>query len=392
MNLLMIGGTGCLSTAVTAEALRKGINVTMMNRGNRKIPDGVELLKCDFKDSKVVDRLLEGRRFDAVIDFISYTERDLVYSYRTLCRHVDQYVFISSCAVYGPRVDDKTGPRTEEEPRGNINWWYSLGKYACETVLEDLFKVHGCQYTIVRPAVTYGDTRIPYGIVPPYGMHWTLIGRALAGKPIITWNNAENGGNMMHVDDFAVGLLGLIGNKAAYGEAFNICGDERPTYNDVLSAISEAIGKNVLTIDIDRDFYGSELGDEKGQELRNSRSGRGNCSNEKIKKYVPEFKCSISINAGIKRTIEAYKNQNYQNGIDWAFDANTDRIILKWCKFKGIDPKPFNIRFVDYLGSATFRDKYTYWSIVHSGEKACRIFRFALRTLRCLKQAIIAII
>ena len=381
MKLMMIGGTGCLSTAVTAEAMRRGITVTMMNRGSRKIPDGVELLKCDFKDSEAAVRLLAGRHFDAVIDFISYTERDLVYSYRTLCKHTDQYIFISSCAVYGPRIDGKTGPRTEDEPRGNINWWYSLGKYACETVLEDLYKVHGCPYTIVRPAVTYGDTRIPYGIVPPYGTHWTLIARALAGKPIITWNNAENGGNMMHVDDFAVGLVGLLGNKAAFGEAFNICGDERPTYSDVLAAIEAAIGKTVPRINIDCDFYGAELGGYKREELLCARSGYGNCSNEKIKRAVPEFKCSISIKDGVLRTIEAYRNQNYQLGIDWLFDAETDRIILKWCKTNGLDPAPYNIHFVDYLGSATRKDKYCYWKIMHKGELMCRLVDFALRIL-----------
>lgn len=384
MTLLMIGGTGCLSTAVTKAALTNHIKVTMMNRGNRKTPAGAELLKCDFRNIAEVNQLLADRHFDAVIDFISYTERDLVYSYRTLCRHAHQYVFISSCAVYGPSIDGKYDARTEEDPRGNINWWYSLGKYACETVLADLCKVHGCPYTIVRPAVTYGDTRIPYGIVPPYGKHWTLVARALAGKPIITWNNAENGGNMMHVDDFAAGLVGLLGNKMAYGEAFNICGDERPTYSDVLDAMGKALGLKIPRIDIDRDFYANELGDYKGQELKSSRSGRGNCSNEKLKRFVPEFKCSITLEEGVRRTIEAYRNQNYQDGIDWAFDATSDRIILMWCKHKGIDVAPFNIHFVDYLGNATLKDKFQYWNIVHSGDLLCRIAGLTLRVARKL--------
>lgn len=379
MMLLMIGGTGCLSTAVTAEALRKGIKVTMLNRGNRPIPDGVELLRCDFKNATAVSSLLEGRHFDSVIDFISYTERDLVYSYRMLCQHADQYVFISSCAVYGPRINGKEGPRTEDEPRGNINWWYSLGKYACEAVLEDLFQVHGCPYTIVRPAVTYGDTRIPYGIVPPYGKHWTLVARALAGKPIITWNNGENGGNMMHVDDFAVGLVGLLGNKAAFGEAFNICGDERPTYSDVLQAVGLAIGKEIPRIDMDRDFYAGEMGGTKSQELLCSRSGHGNCSNEKIKRFVPYFKCAVSLKEGIQRTIAAYRAQDFQLGIDWDFDAETDRIILKWCKAKNISPKPFNLRFTNYLGTATAKDRFHYWRIVHKNSAIGKALALALR-------------
>ena len=383
MKLLMIGGTGCLSTAVAAEALRNGVEVTMMNRGNRKIPDGAELIKCDFKDSLSVACLLKERCFDVVIDFISYTEKDVIYSYRMLNKHVAQYIFISSCSVYAQL--ESGGVCCEDHPRGKIEFAYSLGKYACETILSDLYTIHGCPYTIIRPAVTFGDSRIPYGIVPPYGRHWTLVGRALAGKPIITWDNGENRVNMMHVDDFAVGVVGLLGNKDAYCEAFNICGDERPTYNEVLDYVGEAINKDILRINIDRQFYGEELSEHERQVLNYARSGYRNYSNARIKKFVSEFKCSISVKAGIERTIEAYKRQNYQRGIDWAFDADTDRIILKWCKLKKIDPTQYNLRFVDYIGTATIKDKFLYWRIVHSGSILGKVVNLACKSLSKLK-------
>ena len=52
MNVLIIGGTGVLSSAVTNEALRQGFKVTMINRGSRSnlIPDNVEFLKSDKND------------------------------------------------------------------------------------------------------------------------------------------------------------------------------------------------------------------------------------------------------------------------------------------------------------------------------------------------------
>ena len=34
---------------------------------------------------------------------------------------------------------------------------------------------------------------------------------------------------MMRVEDFAVGVIGLIGKDEAYNEAFNVCGDETPS-------------------------------------------------------------------------------------------------------------------------------------------------------------------
>ena len=74
MHLLIVGGTGVLSSAVTAEALRQGISVTMINRGNRRIPEGVELIKSDKDDLGNISRHLEGRMFDAVMDYLCFTD------------------------------------------------------------------------------------------------------------------------------------------------------------------------------------------------------------------------------------------------------------------------------------------------------------------------------
>ena len=74
MKLLVIGGTGVLSTAVVAEALRKGVEVTMINRGHRmdRIPEGVRFIKADCRDIQTIETALNGSSFDAVIDFICY--------------------------------------------------------------------------------------------------------------------------------------------------------------------------------------------------------------------------------------------------------------------------------------------------------------------------------
>ena len=82
MNLLIVGGTGVLSTAVVRVALAKGMNVTVINRGNRKgrIPEEVELIRSDIKDSVFIKSALEGRHFNAVIDFLCYNKEQTAYS------------------------------------------------------------------------------------------------------------------------------------------------------------------------------------------------------------------------------------------------------------------------------------------------------------------------
>lgn len=364
MKLLIIGGTGVLSSAVTAEAMKQGIVVTMINRGHRKIPEGIELIKADMNDHELIAEIIAGREFDAVIDFLCYTDDQTERSVKLYSNYTKQYFYISSCAVY----DTATlhGQMADEESKKVMPIWkYSVDKWASEQKLRALLDGTDVNYTIIRPCVTYGDTRIPYGISPVYGYHWTLCARILADKPIIRWNGGNNRCNMTRVEDFAVGVVGLIGNPKAYGEAFNVCGEEVPCFNDVLSVLSDYLHKEVITVDIPSEFYAKELPSKSG-EILGGRSVDTINSNAKLKKAVPTFKQTYSLKEGICKTLDAYKAQGYQHGIDWKFDADTDRIIRKWCKCQGIDTQRYHLGFVDYLGKASISDRKRYWLLYHN--------------------------
>lgn len=359
MKILIIGGTGVLSSAVTAEALKQGIAVSMVNRGRRKMPEGIELIKADMDDQSTIVSKLGGRKFDAVIDFLCYTDAQTERSAKLYSNYTKQYFYISSCAVYD--TETLNGQMADEESKKVLPIWkYSIDKWASEQKLRALLDGTDIKYTIIRPCVTYGDTRIPYGIMSPYGYHWTLCARILAGKPIITWNGGNNRCNMTRVEDFAVGVVGLIGNVKAYNEAFNICGEETPTYKEVLDVVGELLHKEVITVDISPEFYAKECSSKKG-EILGGRSIDTINSNKKIKGIVPQFRQTISLREGIARTIEAYKNNNYQKGIDWIFDANTDRIIKKWIKKHNNKGNGYNLGFKNYLGNASIGDRLKYW-------------------------------
>ncbi len=369
MNLLIIGGTGVLSTAVVNEALTKDIAVTMVNRGNRpdRIPSGVELIKADVRDSEKLKSLLKERHFDAVIDFICYTKEQISNSIEAFGNVADQYIFISSSCVYDTSIP---GSKSEDAPKGFKDWNYSTDKWDCEQYLADKAAELGILYTIVRPCITYDDTRIPYGIMPPYGYHWTLAARILSGKPVITWDGGTARWNMMRVEDFAVGIVGLTGNPKAYGEAFNICGDEAASWNEVLDTLGQILGKEVKIVDVSSKALKAYCPGREGE--ISARALDAVIDNNKIKQAVPEFRQIISLEDGIRKTVEAYKRQNYQKGIDWRFDAETDGIIRKWCKEKHIK-MPGNLRFIDYLGNASLKDRAAYYFTLYKDSLFVRI-------------------
>ena len=360
MKLLVIGGTGVLSTAVVAEALRKGVEVTMINRGHRmeRIPQGVKFIKADCSDTDTIETALSGCVFDAVIDFICYERGQVEHSLNLYSKHACQYFFISSAAVLDTRVK---GVLDEESPKVLPSWDYSVQKWDAEIFVQKECARKGIHYTIVRPAITYDDTRIPYGFAPRYGYHWTFVERAKVGKPIVTWNKGANRCNMIRVEDFAVGVIGLIANEKAYDEAFIICGDEAPSFIDVVHSLEKSSSCIIPTIDIDVAFIESSLPGRKGE--MEGRSHDMVLSNAKIKAVVPDFKQSITLDEGVQKTVSAYQNYNYQKGIDWVYDAQCDYLIKKWCKKNKIDRKPSHLGFVNYLGTASLKDKMLYYSI-----------------------------
>ena len=72
MKALFIGGTGTISTAVAALAMEKGWEVTLLNRGSKPVPEGMESMVADIHDEAAVARIMAGRTYDVVAQFIAW--------------------------------------------------------------------------------------------------------------------------------------------------------------------------------------------------------------------------------------------------------------------------------------------------------------------------------
>ena len=52
MKALFIGGTGTISTDVVALAQQKGWEITLLNRGSKKMPEGIHSIIADINDEE----------------------------------------------------------------------------------------------------------------------------------------------------------------------------------------------------------------------------------------------------------------------------------------------------------------------------------------------------
>jgi 2'-hydroxyisoflavone reductase len=134
MELLVIGGTVFVGHAVVAEALRRGHTVTIFHRGQHgedAFPDVEHVHGDRTKDLS----LLEGRRWDAVVDTCGFDGGTVGASARALSGSVGHYGFVSSVSVY----EDWPGVAVDEtgtvKPMGHEDS-YGAGKVAAETAAE----------------------------------------------------------------------------------------------------------------------------------------------------------------------------------------------------------------------------------------------------------------
>jgi 2'-hydroxyisoflavone reductase len=104
MKLLVLGGTGFAGRAVVEEALRRGAQVTVLNRGQQPPVPGVIALRGDRAAPGGLTALADDT-WDAVIDTWSaapYVVRD---SARLLAGRTGRYAYVSSRSVYAYPVD-----------------------------------------------------------------------------------------------------------------------------------------------------------------------------------------------------------------------------------------------------------------------------------------------
>jgi nucleoside-diphosphate-sugar epimerase len=324
MKLLIIGGTGNISSEATDLLVSQGHDVTLLNTGRHPTPRGCKLIKADRFNQRAFEGALKKLSVDAVLDFMAFVPAHCRSVYMALRGRLAQYIFISSATVYA-KPHTKL-PITEETPRGNPFWPYAQDKAACEEYLES---VRGDDFpvTIVRPSHTFGRTWIPS---PINGSGFTVSARILAGKEFIIHGDGESLWTMTASSDFARGLAGLVGNKAAVGEAFHITSDEALSWNDIYKELGAALGaKKLNAAHIPTSFIIKRYPDARGK-LLGDKAENGVFDNSKIKKFVPGFKCEKNFATAIRESVAWFMEKPERREVDLDEDKLIEAMVNAW--------------------------------------------------------------
>ena len=158
MRLLMLGGTAFLGRHLVEDALARGHEVTLFNRGQRN-PDlfpQVEHLRGD-RDGGL--DALAGRRWDVAIDTSGYFPRLVRASAELLASAVEHYTIVSSISVYanfsriGITEDEPVGTLADESVEEVTGETYGPLKALCERAAEAAMPG---RVLVVRPGLIVG--------------------------------------------------------------------------------------------------------------------------------------------------------------------------------------------------------------------------------------------
>lgn len=232
MHLLILGGTVFLGRHLTQQALDRGWDVTLFNRGQSN-PGLFPKAKNLVGDRLAGDlAALESGEWDVCIDTCGYVPRVVKQSSELLKGRVGHYQFVSTISVYR---DFATGGLNEDSPVGTIEdettetitgETYGALKVLCEQAVREVWGDAGL---IVRPGLIVGpDDRTDRFT------YWPV--RMATEDKVLVPDSPNQPAQMVDVRDLCTFMLDLTERRAT--GTFNATGPKTPwTFGDVLQRV-----------------------------------------------------------------------------------------------------------------------------------------------------------
>ena len=239
MRVLIIGGTGIISTGITRQLVERNDDVVLYNRGQTfsLVEGDYATITGNRKNFSVFEKQIqEAGTFDCVIDMFCFLPEEAESAVRAFKGRTGQYIFCSTVDVYTkPATAYPIVETAERKPSKKFS--YAYNKARCE---ELLFAAHECgdlAVTSIRPGHTYGEGG--NNLIHPFGFGNSYLDRIKKALPIILHGNGTSFWPTCHRDDVAVTF---VGNEKAKGRSYHVAGEEWMTWKQYHQRLAEAIG------------------------------------------------------------------------------------------------------------------------------------------------------
>lgn len=235
-KMLVTGGTAFVSRFVAEYFVKNGDEVYVLNRNNHIQSEGVKLIEADRHD--IGDRL-KKYDFDAVLD-ITATNRNDIETLVNALGNFEQYIFISSAAVYPEKLAQ---PFSEEQECGKNSVWgdYGLNKLKAEKYL---LKNVADAY-VLRPCYIYGPMQNMY-------REDFVFDCALQDRAFYVPKSGSMPLQFVHVEDLCR-FIDIIIKEKPKDHVFNVGNEEIVDVNEWVQLCYEVSGRKARIINVNSD-------------------------------------------------------------------------------------------------------------------------------------------
>lgn len=332
-KVLVLGGTGAIGmylVDILNSANEWEVYVT--SRSPHTAKGNVAYIQGNARDSEFLNDVLEVH-YDAIIDFMNYNYDEMASRVIKLLSSTEHYIWLSSCRVYA----DSETPLTELSPRlletTKDKDFLSTNRYALRKARQEelILRSGYSNYTIIRPYITYSDSRLQLGIYEKeQWLYRILKGRDLVINKDILYKTTT----LTLGYDVALAISKCVLNSAAIDKTIQIVSRETMTWFDILkiylSVIKEKkriIPKIYLcnTMDAIDELY------EGGYNTLYDRVYNRSFDSSLIEKVIGESIEYQDMKFGLRSCISDFIEQNLSFlNIDWKYEAYQDILLNQW--------------------------------------------------------------
>jgi nucleoside-diphosphate-sugar epimerase len=326
--VLIIGGTGLISTGIVKALKERRAAITVFNRGKTddRLGGDVRHLVGDRQDFPAFENAIAATgKWDVVIDMICFRPDEAESVVRAFAGRCGHFIFCSTVCTYGnTQTIVPTLETTPQSPHSR----YGRDKLACEGIFLRAHAAGKLPVTIIRPSHTYGPGG---GIINNLNTDATFLERLRRGRPVIVSGDGHGLWQSAYSDDVGRGFAFAAANPRCVGEAHNAVADEVVTWDQYVQRTAAAIGAPAPRIvHLPTDFL-LAIDAKRYVVLDEIFRFHGVYSNAKLKRDVPEFRLTTSYEDGVRATA-AWMDRHQKNPAPEA-DALEDRLVAAWEKF-----------------------------------------------------------
>ena len=260
MRALIIGGTRNLGPSIVQALLERGMDVSILNRGQTPddLPRHIARFHGDRSDPAQLKAAVGSPEFDIVIDTTLYTGLEAQAVVEVFSGRVQRYIFLSTGQVYLLRTglqrpfkeSDYAGPLISEPPRDRKNdyqnWLYGHDKRQAEDVFASAWANARFPYTSLRLPMVHSE-RDHYHRIHGY------VRRLQDGGPILVPEGPSLPIQHAYGQDVVQAILRLLESDKGKGEAYNISQDESVSLDQFLQMLAGFIDAPLKILRVPRE-------------------------------------------------------------------------------------------------------------------------------------------